>query len=204
MATINTTTEFVPEIWEQIKAYAGIFPVLANIIHFDKLTSAELEESIDGYEDEVPRPFGIIRINSVYEILEQEHLDYSGGKWFYDGGEIKEDEKKKLLVKHIKNEYNSCFAPIRQKDKIEFWNEVSEMITYHFQNRDKKKAEAKKKRAAAKAIKETPKGMIAEINKIEDERRRLMKRIKNDQEKLNKLTTKGRGWRTKLAEKDRK
>lgn len=49
--------------------------------------------------------------------------------------------------------------------------------------------------------KSTAKGMIAEINKIEDERRRLMKRMKDDQEKLNKLTTKGREWRTKLNKK---
>ena len=75
------------------------------------------------------------------------------------------------------------------------------MITYHFQKRDVKKAAAKKKRAATKAVKDTPKGMIAEINKIEDERRRLMKRMKDDQEKLNKLTIKGREWRTKLDKK---
>jgi hypothetical protein len=221
MATINTTTEFVPEIWGQIKEYAGIFPLPANIIHFDKLTFDELENSIDAWEDEVPKPFKHICIESVYDIFyNKEQFEYSGDKWFYDGGEVKEKEKKELFVKWFKKYYRDEYGLrqytyaaikdrkdrglggwVRRDDIADFWNEVSEMITYHFQKRDDKKAAAKKKRAAAKAIKETPKGMIAEINKIEDERIKLIKRIKNDQEKLNKLTTKGREWRTKLAEK---
>lgn len=202
MATINITTEFVPEIWEQIKEYAGIYHISTNLIHFDKLTFAELEENVDAYEDEVPTPFGYIGIASIYEILYcKEQLECSGGKWFYEGEEVKEDEKKELLVKWIKKKYRQEYKYLSQEDRIDFWNEVSEMITHHFKKRDETKAAAKKKRAATKAAKETPKGMIAEINKIEDERRRLMKRMEDDQEKLNKLTTKGREWRTKLDKK---
>lgn len=204
MATINITTEFVPEIWEQIKEYAGIFPLPTNIIHFDKLTFDELEESVDRvyWEDEHPTPFGNIGIESVYDILNcKEQLECSGDKWFYDGGEVKEDEKKELLVKWIKKEYRQTYKYLSKEERIEFWNEVSEMITYYFKKRDEVKAAAKKKRAAAKAAKETPKGIVAEINKIEKERKRLMKRMKDDQEKLDKLTTKLREQQTKLLKK---
>jgi len=221
MATINTTTEFVPEIWGQIKEYAGIFPLPANIIHFDKLTFDELGDSIDAWEDEVPKPFKHICVESVYDIFyNKEQFEYSGDKWFYDGTEVKEKEKKEWLFKWFKKYYRDEYGmraytqaaikdrkerglrhASRQEDILEFWNEVSEMITYHFKNRDEAKAAAKKKRAAAKAVKETPKGIVAEINKIEKERKRLMKRMEDDQEKLNKLTTKLRGQQKKLLKK---
>lgn len=202
MATITSQTyDFVPEIWNEIKEYAGVFPLPANIIHFDKLTFDELEDSIEDWGDEIPKPFKYIGVDSVYDILScKEQLDCSGGKWFYDGGEIKKDYKKELFVKWLKRDYRDELVG-RQDDILEFWNEVSELITYYLKKRDDKKAEAKKERAAAKAVKETPKGMIAEINKIEKERKRLMKRMKDDREKLNKLTTKGREWRTKLDKK---
>ena len=223
MATINITTEFVPEIWNEIKEYAGIFPLPANIINFNKLTFDELENSIDAWEDEVPKPFKHICVESVYDIFyNKEQFEYSGDKWFYDGVEVKEKEKKEWLVKWFKKYYRDEYGlraytqvaikdrkkrglgcGVRRDDIADFWNEVSEMITYHFKNRDEKKEAAKKKRAKAKAYKSTENGMIDEINKIEDERIKLIKRIKNDQEKLNKLTTKGREWRTKLAEKER-
>jgi len=219
MATINTTTEFVPEIWGQIKEYAGIFPLPANIIHFDKLTFDELEDSIDNCYDS--KPFSHIGIESVYDIFyNKEQFEYSGDKWFYDGTELKEKEKKEWLVKWLKKYYRNEYGlraytqaaikdrkerglphASRQEEIADFWNEVSEMITYYFKDRDKKKEAAKKKRAKAKAYKSTENGMIDEINKIEDERIKLIKRIKNDEEKLNKLTTKGREWRTKLAKK---
>ena len=204
MATINITTEFVPEIWEQIKEYAGIYPLPANIIHFDKLTCDELEDSIEGWS-KVPAPFENICVSSVWELLgEKEGLERAGDKYYYDGGEIKGKYKKELLVNLLKLYYREAdhiHGKRNIQEKIEFWNEVSEMITYHFQKRDVKKAAAKKKRLAAKAVKETPKGMIAEINKIEGERRRLIKRMKDDQEKLNKLTTKLREQQTKLLKK---
>jgi len=213
MATINITTEFVPEIWEQIKEYAGIYHISTNIIHFDKLTFEELEDSIDGggWRGEVPNPFALLYVNSIYSALvfgadciddgcDEPLFEYSGGKYFDKGKEIKTKEKKDMLVNVIITEYNNLRRR-RWWDSKLFWNTMSEMITYHFKKRDETKAEAKKKRAAAKAIKETPKGMIAEINKIEDERRRLMKRMKDDEEKLNKLTTKGREWRKKLDKK---
>lgn len=222
MATINITTEFVPEIWEQIKEYAGIFPLPANIIHFDKLTFDELENSIDAWEDEIPKPFRYIGIDSVYDILvNKEYCVYAGySKYYYDGAEVKEKKKKEWVVKWLKKYYRDeyglqqyTYAAIkdrkdrglpngkRQDDILDFWNEMSEMITYSYEKRAEKKEEARKKRAVAKEHKSTAKGMIAEINKIEDERRRLMKRMKDDQEKLNKLTTKGREWRTKLNKK---
>jgi len=220
MATINTTTEFVPEIWGQIKEYAGIFPLPANIIHFDKLTFDELEDSIDNcYKS---NPFRHICIDTVYDVLvNKEDCVYAGySQYYYDGTELKEKEKKEWLVKWLKKYYRDEYGlraytqaaikdrkergfphASRQEEIANFWNEVSEMITYHFKNIDEKKEAAKKKRAKAKAYKSTENGMIDEINKIEDERIKLIKRIKNDQEKLNKLTTKGQEWRTKLAEK---
>ena len=223
MATINITTEFAPELWGQIKEYAGIFPLPANIIHFDKLTFDELEESIDNdYKEEVINPFSRIGINCIYEIFaEKEYLSWSGDKYYYDGEELKKKEKKDLLVKWLKKYYcdeyglrQYTYAAIKDRkerrgwscgsrqEEIEyFWNEVSEMITYHFKKRDEVKAAAKKKRADVKVYKSTENGMIDEINNIEAEKRKLIKRIKNDQEKLNKLTTKGQEWRVKLAKK---
>ena len=224
MATINTITEFVPEIWGQIKEYAGIFPLPANIIHFDKLTFDELQDSIDAWEDEVTKPFRHICIETVYDVLvnKEDCVDAGYNNYYYDGTEVKEKTKKEWLVKWLKKYYRDEYGMraytqaaikdrkergvggcVRRDDIADFWNEVSEMITYHFKNRDEKKEAAKKKRAKAKAYKSTENGMIDEINKIEDERIKLIKRIKNDQEKLNKLTTKGREWRTKLAEKER-
>ena len=202
MATITSQTyDFAPEIWNEIKEYAGVFPLPANIIHFDKLTFAELEDSIEDWKNEIPQPFKNIGVDSVYDILYcKEQLECSGGKWFYDGGEVNEKMKKELFVKWLKKYYRDELVG-HQDDILEFWNEVSELITYYFKKRDESKAAAKKERAAAKAVKETPKGMIAEINKIEKERKRLMKRMEDDQEKLNKLTTKGREWRKKLDKK---
>ena len=217
MATINTTTEFVPEIWEQIKEYGGIYSLPANIIHFDKLTSAELEESIDAYEDEVPTPFGYIGINSVYDILYcKEQLECSGGKWFYDGGEVKEDEKKELLVKWLKKYYRDeyglrqyTYAELlcgkrregelvenkRQDDIIlQFWNEMSEMITYHFKKRDEAKA-------ATKALKETPKGMTQDILDIQKQEVKLVIRMQKDAEKMKKLKEKREKLEAKRREK---
>ncbi len=214
MATINITTEFVPEIWEQIKEYAGIFPLPTNIIHFDKLTFEELEDNISQTSwDAEENAFGMLGIDNVYAALvwgvtdecrEDDNdplLEYSGGKYFDFGREINKKEKKEMLINVIICEYRSRKKYWVFMEKREFWNGVSELITNCFEKRDEVKAAAKKKRLAAKARKETPKGMIAEINKIEDERRRLMKRMKDDQEKLNKLTTKGREWRTKLDKK---
>ena len=222
MATINTITEFVPEIWGQIKEYAGIFPLPANIIHFDKLTFDELQDSIDAWEDEVTKPFRHICIETVYDVLvnKEDCVDAGYNNYYYDGTEVKEKEKKEWLVKWLKKYYRDEYGLraytqaaikdrkergvggcVRRDDIADFWNEVSEMITYHFKNRDEAKAAAKKKRAAAKAVKETPNGIVAEINKIEKERKRLMKRMEDDQEKLNKLTTKLRGQQKKLLKK---
>ncbi len=213
MATITITTDFAPEIWEQIKEYAGIFPLPANIVHFDKLTFEELKDSIDDIRE--LNPFALLGIDSVYSVLtygekwndiydDYENdplLQYSGGKYFDGGEEVKAEEKKEMLVNVIQNEYYRRTCGWEREDKIEFWNKVSELITECFKKREEKKEDAKKKRAAAKARKETPKGMIAEINKIENERRRLMKRRKDDKEKLDKLTIKGDEWRAKLNKK---
>lgn len=192
MATITSTTEFVPEIWEQIKEYAGIFPLPANIIHFDKLTFAELEYEIDEFEK--------LGIYSIYDIFyNKEQFEHSGDKWYYDGDEVKEEEKREVLVRHIKRGYKFLGEfNMNTEEKVEFWGNISKMITEHFEKIKSEKDKAKKRRADTKAYKSTPKGMIAEINKIEDERKRLMKRMKNDKEKLDKLTLKGREWRTKL------
>ena len=187
MATITSTTEFVPEIWEQIKEYAGIISIPANIIHFDKLTFAELEEKCDGWEN----PFDILGIDSIYDIFYNKfQFERAGDKWYCDDDEVKEEEKREVLVKYIKIEYRNHLPYFDTEDKINFWENISKMITEHF---EKIKSE--------NAYKSTPKGMIAEINKIEDERKRLMKRMKDDKEKLDKLTLKGREWRTKLDKK---
>jgi uncharacterized coiled-coil DUF342 family protein len=140
--------------------------------------------------------------------------------YYYDGVELKEKQKKEWLVKWLKIDYRDGYGlrqytptaiknrkdrgfsvTKRQDDILEFWNEMSEMIEYYFKKRDEVKTAAKKKRAAAKAVKETPKGMIAEINKIEAEKKKLIDRINRDREKLEKLTTKGREWRKKLSAK---
>jgi len=225
MATITITTDFAPEIWEQIKEYAGIFPLPANIVHFDKLTFEELEDSID----DTNSPFTHIGIESVYDILvNYEDCVYAGYSiYYYDGAELKGKEKKEWVVKWLKKYYRDEYGMrqytyaaikdrrdkrlkcgwgglgcwVRRDDVLEFWNEVSELITECFKKREEKKEDAKKKRATKKAYKETPKGMIAEINKIENERRRLMKRRKDDKEKLDKLTIKGDEWRAKLNKK---
>ena len=215
MTAINKTITYdLPdELWKEVKDYAGIFPVNTNIANFDKLTFEELEETLEDYNNEYNNPFSYVACgDTVYNILvTKHHNEYvcGTGKYYYCNGEvIKATEKKEMVVKYLKKKYrrikhiwsdeSGWVCANHHRDRVEFWESVSRMITYHFKKRDEAKAAAKKKRAAAKAVKETPKGIIAEINKIEGERRRLIKRMKDDQEKLNKLTTKGREWRTRL------
>ena len=221
MAINKTITYDLPdELWKEVKEYAGIFPLPANIIHFDKLTWKELEDIID--DTNSPFSHNICDTN-IYDLLvNMEDCVYAGyNKYYYDGTEVKEKEKKEWVVKWLKKYYcdeyglrQYTYAAIksrkdrgwkvekkRQDDILDFWNGVSELITNCFEKRDKVKAAAKKKRAAAKAVKETPKGIVTEINKIKSESEKLMKRMKDDQEKLDKLTTKLREQQTKLLKK---
>tara|TARA_R110000737_G_scaffold35226_3_gene54146 strand:- start:8 stop:625 length:618 start_codon:yes stop_codon:yes gene_type:complete len=189
----SQTYDFVPEIWNEIKEYAGIYPLPANIIHFDKLTWDELEDSIEGWY-EVPTPFENICVGSVYELLgEKEGLERAGDKYYYDGGEIKGKYKKELLVNLLKIYYREAdhiHGKGNIQEKVEFWNEVSEMITYHFQKRDVKKAAAAWGRKKNKEFKETVKGMTQEIIKMEGEERKLVARMEKDAEKLKILKAK--------------
>jgi len=199
MATITSQTyEFVPEIWKQIKDYAGVFPVPTNVANLDKLTFEELEDSLDAYDDVIPQPFGI----TVYDIMTQNFLHHAGGsKYYYDEKEIKSAEKKEMIVRFLKREYRRSRRYMSHKGKQQYWKEVSDLITYSYEKRAEKKEGARKKRAAAKEHKSTAKGMIAEINKIVAEQKRLRKRMKDDQEKLDKLAIKSNEWRVKLSNK---
>ena len=218
--TKNNTYWLPPALWKEVKEYAGIFALPANIIHFDKLTFEELEESIDGYKSN--NPFDYIGIQTVYDVLVnmEDCVCVDDSQYYYDGTKLNEKTKKEWLVKWLKKYYRDEYGlraytqvaiknrkerglphASRQEEIADFWNEVSKMITYHFENRDEKKEAAKKKRAKAKAYKSTAKGMIAEINKIEAEKKKLIDRINSDREKLEKLTTKGKEWRKKLSAK---
>jgi len=189
MATINTTTEFVPEIWEQIKEYAGIYHISTNLIHFDKLTYEELV-----YNDD---------IFSKYLDVGYFHSHHNGGdgwtafggKWYNEDHEI---VPKKLLyedfVGDIKRAYK-CYCA----DKLEFWIDISKIIAINLKEAEEKKIAAAWGRKKNKEFKETVKGMTQDILDIEKQEVKLVIRMKKDAEKMKKLKAK----REKLEEKRR-
>lgn len=204
MATITSQgCEFVPEIWNEIKEYAGVFPVPTNIIHFDKLTFDELEDNISKNSwDTEENAFGGLGIDNVYAALvwgEREAdraedddplLEYSGGKYFDCGKVVNNKEKKEMLINVIFCEYRSQKEYESFEWKREFWNGVSELITNCFQKREEKKIAAAWGRKKNKEFKETVKGMTQEIIKMEEEERKLVERMEKDAEKLKKLKAK--------------
>ena len=211
MATITSQTcEFVPEIWNEIKEYAGVFPVPTNIIHFDKLTFDELEDNISKTSwDTEENAFGVLGIDNVYAALvwgeseadraedDDPLLEYSGGKYFDEGKVVNNKEKKEMLINVIFCEYRSRKEYWLFLEKREFWNGVSELITNCFQKREEKKIAAAWGRKKNKEFKETVKGMTQDIIKIDDEIRKQMDIQKKAQEKLDKLN----GKRHKLIKK---
>ena len=189
MATINTTTEFVPEIWEQIKEYAGIYHISTNLIHFDKLTYKELVYNDDLFAHRLD-------IN-VYDT----HIDgwkYFGGNWYDRGYKIV--STKALLydfVREIKWGYK--YIDPYHLEKCRFWTEISEIIAKNLKEAAGKKIAAAWRRKKNKEFKETVKGMTQDILDIEKEEVKLVIRMKKDAEKIKKL----RANREKLEEKRR-
>ena len=191
MATINITTEFVPEIWEQIKEYAGIYHISTNLIHFDKLTYEELV-----YNDDL---FSSYLDVNYWDTHHQggEGFQRFGGRWYDEDHEIVPQKiLYEDLVREIKYAYRTCYRVV---DKLEFWTELSTTIAISLKEAEDKKIAAKKKRAATKAFNETAKGMTEDIIKIEKEEVKLVIRMEKDAEKLKKLKAK----REKLEEKRR-
>ena len=190
MATITSQTyDFVPEIWNEIKEYAGIYHISTNLIHFDKLTYEELV-----YNDD---------LFSSYLDVNYWDTHHQGGEGFQHFGERWYDEdheivpKKVLyedLVREIKYAYRTCYRVV---DKLEFWTELSTTIAISLKEAEDKKIAAKKKRVATKAFKESVKGMTQDIIKIDDEIRKQMDIQKKAQEKLDILN----GKRHKLIKK---
>tara|TARA_R110000796_G_scaffold25570_1_gene71876 strand:+ start:165 stop:821 length:657 start_codon:yes stop_codon:yes gene_type:complete len=215
MATITSQTyDFVPEIWNEIKEYAGVFPLPANIIHFDKLTFDELEDNISKTSwDAEENAFGMLGIDNVYAALvwgvtdecreddADPLLEYSGGKYFDFGKVVNNKEKKEMLINVIFCEYKSRKEYWVFLEKKEFWNGVSELITNCFQKREEKKIAAAWGRKKNKEFKETVKGMTQEIIKMEEEERKLVERMEKDAEKLKKLKAKRGKLEKKREEK---
>lgn len=186
-------------LWKEVKEYVGVFTLSANIIHFDKLS---VEELIDALQD--GKFQDIITWDDMYETI-TDNWEYRivGYKWFNGWGEqITKKQMKTELVNHLKHSYRCCKPTLLKWGVLEdFWEGVSEVITEHQKALEDKKSVAKRKREQTKSYKSTAKGMIAEINKIEAEKKKLIDRINSDREKLEKLTTKGKEWRKKLSAK---
>lgn len=200
MATITSQTyDFVPEIWEQIKEYAGIYHISTNLIHFDKLTYDELV-----YNDDL---FSSYLDVNYWDTHYQggEGFQYFGGKWYDEDHEI---VPKKVLyedfVREIKSEYkNFAFSFFNfmggEYCKKEFWTDISKIIAISLKEAEEKKIVAAWGRKRNKEFKQTVKGMTQDIIKIEKEEVKLVIRMEKDAEKLKKLKAK----REKLEEKRR-
>ena len=191
MATINSTTEFVPEIWEQIKEYAGIYHISTNLIHFDKLTYEELV-----YWDDIFSKYLDVNYYDSHHNGGDGWVAF-GGKWFNDDHEI---VPKKMLyadfVGDIKRAYRTCYENV---DILEFWIDISKIIAINLKEAEEKKIAAAWGRKKNKEFKETVKGMTQDILDIEKEEVKLVIRMEKDAEKLKKLKAK----REKLEDKRR-
>ena len=189
MAAINITTEFVPEIWEQIKEYAGIYHISTNLIHFDKLTYEELV-----YNDD---------LFSSYLDVNYWDTHHQGGEGFQHFGERWYDEDheivpKKVLYEDFVREIKSGYKYWSFGEyKLEFWTDISKIIAKYLKEAEEKKIAAAWGRKRNKEFKQTVKGMTQDIIKIDDDIRKQMDIQKKAQEKLDILN----GKRHKLIKK---
>jgi hypothetical protein len=195
MATITSQgCEFVPEIWNEIKEYAGIYHISTNLIHFDKLTYEELVDNDDLFSS-------YLDVNS-FDTHHQsgDGFQHFGEKWYDEDHEI---VPKKVLYEDFVGEIKSGYkyGVGDGIDKKEFWIDISNIIAISLKKAEDKKIAAAWGRKKNKEFKETVKGMTQDIIKMEEEERKLVERMEKDAEKLKKLKAKRGKLEKKRQEK---
>ena len=187
MASITTTTEFVPEIWGLIKEYAGIFPNKTNILQFNKLP---LDDLIILVENEF---FQNIQIPNLYFVFEVEFEWVRGGdNWFckHTGMKMSKTEQKHDLLKYIKCKYVEEKPENTGQDYKYFWEKLGEMVDLLVERNNSKKRSAAQLRKIKKDNRNTESGIKTELRKLKEERNKIRERMKKDQEKLAKISMK--------------
>ena len=191
MATINTTTEFAPELWEQIKEYAGIFPNKTSLLQFNKLPLDDLIILVENeffINIQIPNLYSVFRLE--FEWIKIGNTDENNWICKHTGMKISKREQKEDLLKYIKVKYVEEKDDLTGQDYIHFWKSLGEMVDMMVEkNLQKKKSDALL-RKVKKDNRNTESGIKTELRSLKEERKKIKDRMEKDRLKLEKLNGK--------------